>query len=298
VTAVRPNEPVLLPRLQSGLSPQHLLVTFLGDYWTGRPEHIPSAALVAVLTEFGVTAVGARAALSRLSRRGVLEASKEGRRTAYGLTGEASESVVKGSAKIMTFGATQSSWDRYWTVVAFSLPEQQRDVRHLLRSRLRWLGFAPLFDGLWISPRADAVQLVQEMSQLDVISMSVFTTDKIAGRDPISAWDLDELRGEYETFLHRSGAVARRAKSGRITSVDALTERTHLMDTWRTFPTIDPDLPEELLPTNWPRRAAHELFTNLYDTLGPLAELRVRQIFGQHCPELEHLVRHHKAGQL
>ncbi|WP_326709836.1 MULTISPECIES: hypothetical protein [unclassified Streptomyces] len=44
-------------------------------------------------------------------------------------------------------------------MAAFSIPEQQRHVRHRVRSYLRWLGFAPLFDGLWVSAHADPAAL-------------------------------------------------------------------------------------------------------------------------------------------
>ena len=37
-------------------------------------------------------------------------------------------------------------------LVAFSIPEQNRAARDSLRKQLRWLGFAPLYDGLWVSP--------------------------------------------------------------------------------------------------------------------------------------------------
>src|SRR5690242_729440 len=73
-----------LPRAQAGGRPQHLLVTMLGDYWFERREHLPSAALVDLLAEFDISEAGARAALSRLARRGLLESSKRGRHTAYG----------------------------------------------------------------------------------------------------------------------------------------------------------------------------------------------------------------------
>jgi phenylacetic acid degradation operon negative regulatory protein len=66
---------VALPRMQAGGSPQHLLLTLLGDYWYGQRAALPSAALVSLLGEFGITEVSARAALSRLARRGLLELS-------------------------------------------------------------------------------------------------------------------------------------------------------------------------------------------------------------------------------
>ena len=59
--------------------PPRLLLTLLGDYWWRRTEPLPSAALVALLAEFGVSDSAARAALSRLTRNGLLITSKSGR---------------------------------------------------------------------------------------------------------------------------------------------------------------------------------------------------------------------------
>ena len=70
----RPGDP-------SGRSSRELLIVVLGDYWHGCTTPIPSAALVAMLAELGVSAANARAALSRLARQGTLQVSKEGRRT-------------------------------------------------------------------------------------------------------------------------------------------------------------------------------------------------------------------------
>ena len=54
-------------------------------YWFGNPEFVPSALLVALLGAFGVGEPAARAALSRLTRRGDLEVARSGRHTAYRL---------------------------------------------------------------------------------------------------------------------------------------------------------------------------------------------------------------------
>ncbi|WP_348650071.1 MULTISPECIES: PaaX family transcriptional regulator C-terminal domain-containing protein [unclassified Solwaraspora] len=37
------------------------------------------------------------------------------------------------------------------------------------------------------------------------------------------------------------------------------------MDTFRRFPTLDPQLPVELLPANWLRDPAREVFAAVYD---------------------------------
>ena len=75
-------------------------------------------------------------------------------------------------------------------------------------------------------------------------------------------------------------------EAGQISVADALVARTRVMNEWRAFPALDPDLPDELLPPTWPRAAARELFVACYDLLGPIATRRVRQIIARYSPEL------------
>ena len=77
------------PRRQSGSAPQGMAVTLLADYTLRTRACLPSAAIVALLADTGVTPAGARTAISRLARRGVLEASRQGRHSSYRLTAPA-----------------------------------------------------------------------------------------------------------------------------------------------------------------------------------------------------------------
>ena len=72
-----------------------------------------------------------------------------------------------------------------------------------------------------------------------------------------------------------------------------LIARTELMDTWRRLPSLDPELPSSLLPAGWPRGRCREIFMQVYDGLGPLAELRVRQIVATYSPEIAERAEHH-----
>jgi phenylacetic acid degradation operon negative regulatory protein len=289
-----------LPRSQSGSQPQHLLVTLLGDYWLDRKEQLPSAAMVRLVGEFGVTPVGARAALSRLARRGLLASSKVGRRTYYGLTERATGVLADGRQRIMAFGMRSERWGGRWTVAAFSVPEERRDVRHALRTRLRWLGFAPLYDGIWVSPHDVVDPALAALREVGVERATVMTStvarDGPGGGDPIAAWDLPYLRKLYEEFVAGYQPLLERLRRGGVGSAEALIARTAVMDTWRNFPNLDPELPDELLPQGWPRRRAREVFAEVYDALGPLGELRVRQVLAEFAPELAGLVRHHTTG--
>ena len=301
-TSVAEPRAVDLPRTQVGSPPQHLMVTLLADYSLRHRNRLPSAALVELTCEFGISEVGARAALSRLSRRGVIEASKEGRRTYYRLTRDAAAVLARGSRRIAAFAQDAENWDGEWTVVAFSLPEERRDTRHLLRSRLRWQGFAPLYDGLWVSPRATPEEVRTTMNELDVDSATVLRARQaLAGgcfRAPIEAWDLANIAEAYQEFVDRWSPVGRALRTGGLSSSDALVARTQIMDTYRRFPGMDPQLPLRLMPTGWPREAARRLFTEAYDWLGPLATSRVRKVVAETAPELVAEVEHHSTAEL
>lgn len=281
---------------------QHLLLTLLGDYWYERDEYLPSAALVDLLAEFGVTAFSARAALNRLTRRSLLRWEKRGRRTFYALTRRAAAVLTEGGRRIVSFGAGEPPWDGHWAFVAFSVPESRRPIRHALRERLRWLGYAPLYDALWVSPRDRAAEVREVLDELDLRTATLFTgtpqTCSPKQGDPLSAWDLDGLRRGYDTFIEVWRPWAERTRAGSVTPADALVARTEVMDVWRTYPGTDPELPGRLLPAGWPRAEARRLFIEIYDVLGPLAEMRVRQLLAQHDRALADLATHHRTEQL
>lgn len=286
-----------LPRQQSGSQPQRLLLTLLGDYWYGKGEHIPSAALVRLLGEFDVSTGGARAALSRLARRDLLESSKSGRHTYYGLTDRASSVLREGGRRILKFGTYDSPWDGNWAIVVFSVPEAHRHTRHALRTRLRWLGFAPLYDGVWVSPHGSveaATALLRELSvQTSTVVIGRTVPSGSPASNPVHAWDLEKLRAQYQKFIDEFHPLLERVSCGDVGAAEGLLTRTKVMDTWRHFPNLDPELPAELLPDRWPRGEARATFAAIYDGLGPLAELRVRQILAEYSPGLARLVSHH-----
>jgi len=279
--------------------PPRLLLTLLGDYWWRRTESLPSAALVALLAEFGVSDSAARAALSRLTRNQLLVTSKSGRRTVVRLSARAAEILDEGGRHIFSFGRTVEPWDGMWSLVAFSIPEHNRAARDALRKQLRWLGFAPLYDGLWVSPRNHAIEVVAELAQLGITTATAFRATTVPGIGPDGlpqrAWDLDNLQDRYHGFITHTERLRERTLAGRVSPVEALVARTRVMGEWRAFPGLDPDLPSELLPSAWPRTSARELFTTTYDLLGPLAAHRIRQIIARYSPELAMRATYHSS---
>jgi phenylacetic acid degradation operon negative regulatory protein len=277
--------------------PPRLLLTLLGDYWWQRTEPLPSAAVVALLAEFGVSGSAARAALSRLTRTGLLVTSRTGRRTFAQLSSRAAAVLDDGARRIFSFGAASQPWDGMWSLVAFSIPEDNRAARDALRKQLRWLGFAPLYDGLWVSPRDHASEVIGFLKDLGVTTVTAFRATSVQDElgIPARAWDLAGLRGRYEQFIGFASGLRDTIAAGRVSPADALIARTRVMDEWRAFPGFDPDLPAELLPDGWPRAVARTLFIDCYDLLGPLAATRVRQIITTASAELADLAAYHSS---
>src|SRR6201996_6219532 len=288
-----------------GQRPPRLLLTLLGDYWWQRTEPLPSAAIVALLAEFGVSDSAARAALSRLTRNGLLVTSRSGRRTYVQLSARAANVLDDGARRIFSFGGSPTSWDGMWSLVAFSIPEEHRSARDELRKALRWLGFAPLYDGLWVSPRDHADEVIGRLADLGISTATAFRAtalplpgDSPAGGAavpdiPARAWDLSGLKERYDEFTTFAGMLRDQTEACQISVADSLVTRTRVMNEWRAFPALDPDLLDELLPPTWPRAAAREMFVACYDLLGPIATRRVRQIIARYSPELAGRAAYH-----
>lgn len=284
-----------LPRSRAGSSPQHLLLTLIGDFWFSETTDVDSAALVALLAEFEVPESAARAALSRLARRGLLESGRVGRSTRYRLTPYSHEVLVDGLRQIEALTRPPEPWDGQWTVASFSVPESQRDLRSSLRRRLGWLGFAPLLDAQWVSPRADPMDVVNLYRKLELTSGSVHR-----GRwhpesplMPVDAWDLEQIRLEYEQFIQRYADLSRQVERHAVDQTAALVARARLMDDWRRFPDWDPQLPQEVLPPRWPRAEAQAQFLRLYEALGAFAVRRARDVVGAIDSSAAERIQHH-----
>jgi phenylacetic acid degradation operon negative regulatory protein len=224
--------------------------------------------------------------------------TRSGRRTLYSPTLLTERTLREGRGRVFSFGRDRPQrWDGLWLVVVFSVPEEQREIRHLLRTRLRWLGFGPLDDGVWVSPHDRAAEVTAALSECGVAQATVLRSLPVVPegsrlRHPLAAWDLDELRDSYDHFTGKFGPLLDRVRQGRVSVSEALVERTAIIDAWRTFASLDPDLPDSVLPANWPRKQAREIFAEAYDTLGPLAEFRVRQVIAAHAPELAGFASH------
>ncbi|AEB43285.1 MULTISPECIES: PaaX family transcriptional regulator C-terminal domain-containing protein [Micromonospora] len=261
---------------------QRLLVTLLGDYWRAGHAPLPSGGLVAVLAEFDIAPANARATLSRLTQRGVLERTKEGRRTSYRLTESAAQILRRGGRRI--FASTdESSWDGRWTLIAFTLPLDDANQRRLLRARLRWLTFSPLYDGTWVTPHDRFDEVREQLSELGVSDAVVLRATDLdllpGGRARLeAAWRIDELAAGYQSFLERYRDLVWPAAAGEVSPAQALVRRTEMVNDWRALVGEDPDLPAMFLPASFPRAQARAMFLETSAALARPAQQRFEEL--------------------
>ncbi len=281
-------------------------------------------AVVAMLREFGISEPSARAALSRLTKRGLIAVRGSGRPPVYHLTPQA---IARHRARMdhfLSFGARPPRWTGDWVTVSFSIPQSGQAQsgqaqsgqaqsgqaqsgqapRHAVRKALGALGFARLYDSVWIRPGSDSGPVTQALRDIlgdvDGARWSVMNTrfaEEAGPHGPAAAYDLAGLASAYEAFLAQYSDLRVAVRNGEIDATRALVVRTSVMDSWRKFPDIDPNLPEHLLPAPWPRQAARELMLEIHSALGSLAEARLIEVATPHWPDAASWITHFQASE-
>ena len=130
--------------------PRAAMLTLYGDYVRYRGMEIGIGSLIQLLGNFGLSEQSIRSAVSRMCRAGLLKVRHDGARSYYSLTEEGMGLLEEGERRI--FERKSSSWNGYWSVVVYFIPEEKRKARDTLRRELIWMGYGPLSTATWISP--------------------------------------------------------------------------------------------------------------------------------------------------
>jgi phenylacetic acid degradation operon negative regulatory protein len=246
--------------------PRHLIVTVYGLYARSDGGWLSVAALIRLLAELGVDEPAVRSAISRLKRRDILEARRQDGAAGYQLSAQALAILEEGDARI--FRQRRAALADGWLLAVFSVPEAERNRRHVLRSELTRLGFGMVAPGVWIVPAHPDDATAETLRRLGLDTYAdLFHAEHLAFGDPGSKiqswWDLEELEGRYEAFIRAyEPAVRRWADAGDAGDAsDAFADYVRAVTDWRELPYLDPGLPAELLPDGWAGlRAAEEFF--------------------------------------
>jgi phenylacetic acid degradation operon negative regulatory protein len=246
-------------------SARSLLLTILGEFVHPRRGEVWTGTLVEAFGALGIEEKSARQALSRVAGEGLMSSTRHGRRVRWQLTGAGDQLLREGTERIYGFMRHPHPWDGRWLVLTVRVPESQRQLRHRLRTRLTWLGMGSPSHGLWVVPDAgkqDEVRAVIKELGLRERAFAWAGTATTAG-DPATlmaaAWDLNDVEKRYLAFIDQFERL--RAP----TAQDAFVNQVNLVQKWRWFPFLDPDLPSELLDHDWPGPRAAATFHDRHD---------------------------------
>ena len=269
----------------AAVQPRALIVTIYGLYArAGRGSHgetapapsgaaepsgdgwLPVSLLVRLLAQLNVDETAVRSAISRLKRRGLLIPSRRGAVAGYGLTEAAVAILAEGDARI--FAPTEPRLADGWLLAVFSVPESERAKRHVLRTQLGALGFGACASGVWVAP-AHRLELTRASLERHGLAayVDLWRAAYLAFGDIVEHagawWDLDGVRAAYQDFI-AGNAVDRPEPADR---AEAFGAWVRVLTAWRRLPYLDPGLPVELLPADWPAPAARALFGVARDRL-------------------------------
>jgi phenylacetic acid degradation operon negative regulatory protein len=262
--------------------PRHLIVTVYGLYARSDGGWLSVAALIRLLAELGVDESAVRSAISRLKRRGILEARRQEGSAGYQLSAEALAILREGDARI--FRRRRAALADGWLLAVFSVPEAERQRRHVLRSELTRLGFGMVAPGVWIVPAHPDDTTAETLRRLGLDAYAdLFHADHLAFGNPADKmhrwWDLDELERRYEAFIQAYEPTLRRwERKPEAGEREAFADYVRAVTDWRQLPYLDPGLPAELLPCGWAGIRAAEQFFALRALLEEPARAYVQQV--------------------
>jgi len=253
-----------------------VLLTLLGEFVLPTPKGVWQETLINALCALDYKTQAARQALARSVTAGWLRTERHGRRSRAYLTPDTAAMLSAGAERIYSFGEPWD-WEGHWLLVVLRVPEERREIRHQVRTRLAWDGFGSIGGGLWISPHVEREEGLSDMTgDESVAALLTFHAEMGAIGDPArviaDAWDLDGVAAAYREFISQFDRL--RPKTPEAT----FRAQALLVHAWRKFPFLDPDLPQEILPPAWPRSRAHDVFHERHALWHEMAQEHFRSL--------------------
>jgi phenylacetic acid degradation operon negative regulatory protein len=266
-------------RVQAG----SLIISVFGDAILPRGGRVWLGSLIRLLEPLELNGRLVRTSVFRLGKEAWLRTETVGRRADYVLTDSGRRRFEEASRHI--YAAQAPHWDRRWRLI-LAVGEFAPKERERLRRALFWQGFGVLGADCFVHPSADlnaAYDALVAEGLTDYLArlMPLLAADARSGlpandADLVArAWNLDALAGAYGEFVATYLPVLTEVRGDRLAEVadeDAFLLRTLLIHDYRRLLLRDPELPDVLLPVDWPGEKARRLCQELYRRLAPASE--------------------------
>ncbi len=248
-----------------------LIITIYGDSIAPHGGSAWLGSFIRLVAPLGISDRLVRTSVFRLSKDGWLASEHSGRRSYYGLTPAGRRRFEHAYRRI--YFHERSEWQGEWLLVfavASLLPPAKREE---IRKELQWEGFGLVAPGVLAHPSADPEPMLDILQSNGVRDSVVVLQAK--GLGPLAGkpmrelvrdcWNLELVAQDYQRFLERFRPVLKALRGARsLDPEQCFVVRTLLMHEFRRTLLRDPQLPEQLLPKDWPGSAARQLCRELY----------------------------------
>jgi phenylacetic acid degradation operon negative regulatory protein len=265
-------------RQQTRVQATSLIISLFGDAVAPHGGRIWLGSLIGLLAPLGLSERLVRTSVFRLAKDGWLATEAHGRRADYLLTPAGRRRFDEASRHI--YASHAPLWDRRWRLILV-VGDLDAKERESLRRALFWQGFGVLDAASFIHPSADlgaafdalvAEGLAPLLGRLMPLLAAESRFELSASDTELvrRAWNLDALAQAYAEFVAAYLPILaelRRDRSADIDAGDAFLLRTLLIHDYRRLLLRDPELPDVLLPADWPGQQARLLTRELYRRL-------------------------------
>jgi len=269
--------------------PRSLILTVYGAFLRGLGGWVAIADLITLMGALDVDAQAVRSSMSRLKRRGALRSQRRRGTVGYVLSDEGHVLFDEGDRRI--YGRRgPSRLEDGWVLAVFSVPESEREKRHVLRSRLAWLGYGNASAGVWVAPAHLLDDTRATLERLDLNRfVHLFRADYVGFADPGACvrqwWDLDLLERTYDDYAREHEPLLEAWSAGSPGGWDGSDEAAFrgyvlALTQWRRMPYLDPGLPAALLPRPWAGSRAAAVFDGLTALLHEPGLRHVQKVTG------------------
>jgi len=264
-------------RQQRPIRAGSLIVTLLGDSISQHGNNVWLGSLIRALEPFGLNQRLVRTSVYRLIQDDWLISRQIGRRSYYSFSEYGMRHYEKAAERIYAAGRPQ--WDGKWTLIMLPQNSEERDA---LKKALSWLGFGSLLNGMMAYPGTSIhAALQQTLSEMQLVEKVIILESSTCNDESAllmqsaawQGWGLEQLATQYEAFLDQFRPVLADVQKAQVVQDSCCFQiRTLLVHEYRRILLHDSDLPDELLPVDWPGISAYHLTSNLYNAVHEGAE--------------------------
>lgn len=263
-----------------------LIISLYGDAIAPRGGTVWLGSLIRALEPLGLNERLVRTSVYRLSQEGWLSSRRIGRRSYYSLTRSGWRSFERAYERV--YSQPRLSWSGEWTLAVIGAVSVGK--RDAVRKELGNIGFGAFSTDVLAHPepsRDALMSVIQDLDvQGDVIIMHArnegLPTSRPLNRLVRECWNLEHLSAQYEAFLDRFRPVwdaIAGADNDTLNPEQCFFVRTLLIHEVRRLLLRDPQLPDDVLPTDWHGAAARLLCRNLYRATFRQAEQHIDAVF-------------------